>query len=187
MENETWNKKYGGEEYALGIEPVEFLVEHIERLQKGRALDIAMGEGRNAVYLAKAGYEVDGVEFSDEGIKKALAFAKKNNVIINAIKADLEKHEYRIEKEKYDLISCFYYLQRDLFSEIKEGLKKGGMVIYQTFTTDNLKYQPHPRNPDHVLQPNELFRYFIDLRIIFYRECVLNNETAVASIIVQKL
>ena len=187
MKKQSWNEKYSEEEYALGIEPVEFLVEHIGRLTKGKALDIAMGEGRNAVYLTKKGYEVDGVEFSEEGIKKALALAQKNNVTINAIRADLEKHEHRIEKEKYDLISCFYYLQRDLFPEIKEGLKKGGMVICQTFTTDNLKYQPHPKNPDHVLQPNELFRYFLDLRIIFYRECVLNNETAVASIIAQKI
>jgi len=186
MKNNLWNKKYKKKRYLLGTKPVDFLVEHINELTRGKALDIAMGEGRNAVYLAKMGYEVDGVEISEEGIKKALALAAKNKVTINAIKADLEKHEYRIEKGKYDLISCFYYLQRDLFTEIKNGLKHGGVVIYQTFTIDNLKYQNHPRNPDHVLQPNELLRFFLDFRIIFYRECVLNNETAVASIIAQK-
>ena len=187
MKNKSWDERYKEEEYVLGTEPVEFLKQNINRLPKGKALDIAMGEGRNAVYLAEAGWEVDGIEVSEAAIKKALALTAKNNVTINAIKGDLEKHECEIEKGKYDLISCFYYLQRDLFPEIKAGLKAGGMVIYQTFTVDNLKYQDHPRNPDHVLQPNELLRFFLDCRIIFYRECVLNNETAVASIIAQKV
>lgn len=187
MKNKPWDERYREKGYLLGIEPVQFLVEHIHELRKGKALDIAMGEGRNAVYLAKMGWDVDGVEVSEEAVKKAYDLADKKGVKINAIKGDLEKHEHIIEENRYDLISCFYYLQRDLFPEIKRGLRKGGMVIVQTFTIDNLKYQDHPRNPAHVLKHNELLRYFLDFRILFYREAVLNNETAVASIIAERL
>jgi len=174
-------------EYQIGEEPVEFLVDNVSLLPKGRVLDIAMGEGRNALFLAENGFMVDGIERSEEAIKTAFLRAEKRMLHLNIIKADLEKFEFNPDENSYDIIICFYYLQRTLFPFIKKWLKKNGIIVYQTFTIDNLKYQNRPKNPDHVLQHNELLKAFLDFRINFYRECVLNNETAVASLIAEKI
>lgn len=66
-----WEKRYETEAYILGKEPVEFLKEHIGLLPRGKALDLAMGEGRNAVFLAKHGFEVDGCDISEHAVKKS--------------------------------------------------------------------------------------------------------------------
>ena len=180
-----WDTKYGTEAYIFGKEPVAFLREHIDVLPKGKALDVAMGEGRNAVFLAKNGFTVDGCDISETAIKKALELAKEMQVYIHAFTADLET--YRLPENRYDVISCFYYLQRDLFAQMKAALKPGGMIIYETYTTENLERGfDGPKNKDYLLQPNELLNAFKDLRIIYYREMVVDGKKAVASLIARK-
>ena len=180
-----WNKRYDTETYILGKEPVEFLKEHINILPGGKALDIAMGEGRNAVFLAKNGFEVDGCDVSEIAVKKTLGLAKENNVRVNAFVADLEI--YKLPKDAYDVVACFYYLQRSLIPQIKEALKPGGMVIYETYTIENCERGfEGPKNRDYLLKTNELLDLFKDLTIIYYRELVLDDKKAVASLIARK-
>jgi SAM-dependent methyltransferase len=144
-----------------------------------------MGEGRNAVFLAKNGYAVDGCDISEMAVKKAQELAKENNVTIHAFAADLEN--YQLPKDTYDVIACFYYLQRDLIPQIKGALKSGGMVIYETYTIENWERGfEGPKNKDYLLKPNELLDLFKDLKIIYYRELVLNNKKAIASLIAKK-
>ena len=180
-----WDKKYETEAYIFGKEPVEFLGEHIDLLPRGKALDIAMGEGRNAVFLAKNGFTVDGCDISEIAIKKALDLAKENNVKVRAFVADLET--YKLPQNTYDVIVCFYYLQRDLVPQMKEALKPGGMIIYETYTIENGERGfEGPKNKDYLLKPNELLDLFKDFKIIYYRELVLNNKKAIASLIAKK-
>lgn len=180
-----WNKRYDTETYILGKEPVEFLKEHINILPRGKALDIAMGEGRNAVFFAKNGFEVDGCDVSDIAVKKTLKLAKENNVRVNAFVADLEI--YKLPKNAYDVVACFYYLQRSLIPQIKEALKPGGMVIYETYTIENWERGfEGPKNKDYLLKTNELLDLFKDLTIIYYRELVLDDKKAIASLIARK-
>jgi tellurite methyltransferase len=180
-----WNKRYDTETYILGKEPVEFLKEYINILPRGKALDIAMGEGRNAVFLAKNGFEVDGCDVSEIAVKKTLELAKENNVRVNAFVADLEI--YKLPKDTYDVVACFYYLQRSLIPQIKEALKPGGMVIYETYTIENWERGfEGPKNRDYLLKTNELLDLFKDLTIIYYRELVLDDKKAVASLIARK-
>ncbi len=180
-----WDKKYETEAYIFGKEPVEFLKEHIDVLPRGKALDIAMGEGRNAVFLAKNGFAVDGCDISEIAVKKAQDLAKENNVAIHAFVADLET--YKLPKDTYDAIVCFYYLQRDLIPQMKEALKPGGMIMYETYTIENWERGfEGPKNKDYLLKPNELLYLFKDLKIIYYRELVLNNKKAIASLIAKK-
>ena len=87
-------------------EPAQLLVDNMDLLPKGRALDVAMGAGRNAVYLAKAGFEVEGVDRSPEAVNKALELARNSDVHIRAHVADLET-TYHIEECAYDVIICF--------------------------------------------------------------------------------
>lgn len=180
-----WDKKYETDAYILGKEPVEFLREHIDILPKGKVLDIAMGEGRNAVFLAKYGFEVDGCDISERAITKARELARENHVTIHAFVADLET--YQLPKDTYDVIACFYYLQRDLVPQMKAALKPGGVIIYETYTTENRERGfEGPKNMDYLLKPNELLDLFKDLKIIYYRELTLNNKKAIASLIAKK-
>lgn len=168
-----------------GFEPAQFLVENIELLPKGRVLDVAMGSGRNAIYLAKMGFCVEGVDISPEAVNNTLESARKAGVSIRARVADLET-SYSIEKDTYDVIICFNYLQRSLIPQIKDGLRQGGMVVYETFIIDQAEFGK-PKNPDYLLRHNELLDMFRDFRCLRYREGLAKGPKAVASIIAQKV
>ncbi|HEX7474881.1 MAG TPA: methyltransferase domain-containing protein [Dehalococcoidales bacterium] len=174
-----------GDRYIFDHEPAKFLVENAGLLPKGRVLDIAMGEGRNAVYLAKLGFEVEGVDISAEAVEAAHAWALENKVSIGIQTADLEK-DYQIAPAAYGAIICFYYLQRSLIPQIKAGLQKGGVIIYETFIIDQRQFG-HPRNPDFLLDYNELLNYFRDFRCLRYREGIIEPGKAVASLVAQKV
>ena len=171
--------------HERGFEPARFLADNIEFLPKGRVLDVAMGAGQNAVYLAKMGFEVKGVDISPEAVSNALELGRKSGVNLRTQVADLEKN-YHIEKGAYEVIICFNYLQRSLIPQIKDGLRKGGMVVYETFIVDQAQFGK-PKNPDYLLRHNELLNMFRDFRCLCYREGIVENRRAVASIIAQKV
>ena len=168
-----------------GFEPAQFLVQNVELLPKGRVLDVAMGSGRNAIYLAKMGFHVEGVDVSTEAVNTALESARKVGVSIRAQVADLETG-YSIEEDTYDVIICFNYLQRSLVPQIKDGLRKGGMVVYETFIVDQANFGK-PKNPNYLLKHNELLDMFREFRCLRYREGVIKGPRVVASIIAQKV
>ncbi|MDD4923248.1 MAG: class I SAM-dependent methyltransferase [Dehalococcoidales bacterium] len=167
-------------------EPSPFLVDNINLLPRGRALDIAMGSGRNTIYLAEMGYDAEGVDVSEEAVKTALERAKSAGVKIHARVTDIEAVNYNIEKNVYDIIICFNYLHRPLIPRIKDGLKKGGMIIYQTYTVDQAQFGK-PSNPHFLLGHNELLEMFRDFRCLRYYEGITDNKKAVSAIIAQKV
>jgi len=167
-----------------GFEPAQFLVDNVELLPKGRVLDVAMGAGHNAIYLAKMGFEVEGVDISPEAVGSALERARKSGVSLRAQVADLENN-FHIESGAYEVIICFKYLQRSLIPQIKDGLRKGGVVVYETFIVDQVRFGK-PKNPDYLLRHNELLNVFRDFRCLRYREGVVEGRKAVASIIAEK-
>jgi len=166
------------------LEPASFLLENFGLLPRGRVLDVAMGFGRNAVFLAEMGYEVEGVDISPEAVDNALKLAEGAGVTIKAETANLEG-DYHIKRDHYDVIICFNYLQRSLIPQIKEGLRQGGMVVYETFIVDQAQLG-HPRNPDFLLQHNELLNMFHDFRCLRYREGLIEGK-AIAGIVAQKV
>ncbi len=172
-------------EHEENSHPAEFLVDNIMLLPQGKALDIAMGAGRNAIYLAKNGFEVDGVDISEDAAKTALRTASENKVTLQVETVDLEK-DYQIKQAFYNVIICFYYLQRSLIPQIKAGLKTNGMIVYETFIIDQPKFGK-PHNPNFLLKYNELLDMFRDLRCLRYREGIFENRKAIASIIAQKI
>lgn len=147
-------------------------------------LDIATGEGRNAVFLAKKGFVVDGVDISPVGLRKAQQLAREQRAKIRTINADLNK--YRIKPGTYEVILNFYYLQRSLFPEIKAGLKRGGVVVFETHTTEQLKNKDGASwTKDFLLQPGELKTAFAGYKILHYSE-TNDGVNAVASLIAKK-
>ena len=171
--------------YAKTDYPSQFLVDHVTLLPKGRVLDVAMGGGRNSIYLVRMGFDVEGVDISQDAINKALGNAMAQGVQINASVVDLEG-DYKIKKGGYDVIVCFNYLQRNLISSIKAGIRPGGMIVYETYTVDQPRFG-RPTNPHYLLKPNELLDMFRDFRCLRYHEGVFENRKAVAGIIAEKL
>ena len=167
-------------------EPSDFLVQNVELLPKGgRVLDVAMGSGRNAVYLAEAGYDVVGVDVSREAISSALELAEKAGAVIDAQVADLEQG-YRLKADAYDIVVCFNYLHRPLIPQIKAAIKGGGFIVYETFIVDQAQFG-RPSNPDHLLRHNELREMFGDFRCLRYSEGIFPGPKAVAGIVAQKV
>ncbi len=177
-----WDNKYATEKYLFGREAIPFLQDHVDLLPKGPVLDLAMGEGRNGVFLAAKGYQVTGIDISEEGLKKAQALAAEHGVTLKTVVADLDTYE--IPPNTFDVIICTYYLQRDLFPKIAAALKPGGMALIETFTLDHLQYQPR-FNKAYLLLPNELLTMLPGLRVIHYQE-VDTGQAAFASILAQK-
>jgi SAM-dependent methyltransferase len=176
-----WDKYYNMEEFLYGIKPIPFLKDNINLLPKNKALDLAMGEGRNGVYLATQGFDVLGLDISPIGLNKAKQLAKHLNTKIQTRVVDLEN--YQLEKNSYDVIICTYYMQRDLFDQIKDSLRPGGMALIETFNTDYLKYSRFPKK--YLLKHNELLEIFKDFKIIRY-QAYDDGKEAFSSIIAQK-
>ena len=181
-DKERWNEKYSGDTYRFGKDPIPYLVEHLNRLPKGKALDLAMGEGRNGVFLATKGFQVTGLDISEKGLEKAQALAKAQGVMIETKVTDLDRAS--LGTNEYDVVLCTYYLDRGLFPKMKQAVKPGGMVVVETYTMDHLKYRPQFRK-EWLLEKNELVEWFKDFTILDY-QVVDNGESAFASIIGQK-
>ncbi len=187
-EQKQWDKRFRKKGFVLGKEPNVFLKNHIHLFLKGKALDIASGEGRNAVFLAQHGFEVDALDISKEGLKKAIKLSREKGVKINPIHVDLD--QYDIGKEKYDLIINLYFLKRRLIPKIKRGLKRRGKVLFETYTLEHRNLGGSgPKQAKFFLKPNELLRLFKDFQILFYREGIFKEggkKKAIASLIAEK-
>ena len=181
-DQERWDKHYDIEGFLFGNEPIQFLKKNIHLLPKNKALDLAMGEGRNGVYLATQGFDVLGLDISPTGLNKANQLAEHHNVKIKTQVVDLES--YQLKKNFYDVILCTYYMQRDLFKQIKDSLKPGGMVLIETYNTDYLQYARFPKK--YLLEYNELLEIFKEFKIIRY-QAYDDGKEAYSSIIAQKL
>jgi tellurite methyltransferase len=188
-DQKRWDERFGKREFAFGKEANPFLKRHITLLPKGRALDIATGEGRNAVFMALHGFDVDAVDISKMGLRKVQRLAKETGVKIHTFHADLDT--YQIKKGHYDLIANFYYLKRSLIPKIKKGLKKGGKVIFETYILEHRSLGTGgPKQSEYFLRPNELLKLFDGFRIVRYREGIFREggkKKAISSLIAEKL
>ncbi|MBI4715938.1 MAG: class I SAM-dependent methyltransferase [Nitrospirae bacterium] len=166
--------------------PASLLVESLPLLPKGgRALDVAMGKGRNALYLAERGFQVEGVEIDAEAVRVCEEEARRRNVTVNATTADLTR--FQIPKETYDVIVCFYYLQRDLIPQMREGLKPGGVIVYETFLIDQHLKTGKPGRREFCFEQNELLHLFLQgFRVLSYREGFVSEDRASASLVARK-
>lgn len=180
-----WNQRYRQPRYASISEPRAFLVQQERFLpNQGLALDIAMGLGANAGFLLEHGLKVVGVDISEDAAQSA----KKRLPALDVIIADLTK--FYLPTEKFDVILNFYYLQRDLWPEIRRALVPGGLLIAETMTVEMLQVQPEI-DSKYLLNPGELHQAFGDWEVLDEREgwetSRQGHPRATASIAVRKL
>lgn len=163
-----WNKKHRNR--AEMDKPSRIVTRFYEKAKSGRALDIACGTGRNAIFLSQKGFIVDAIDISDVGLEKL----KKRHPNIRPVCADLD--HYEIAANRYDLIINIRYLNRRLFPYIKEGLVSGGVLIFESFMEKPEKekcYYQKPHQPscrDYLFRENELLHGFLSLTVRYYRE-----------------
>lgn len=123
-----------------------------------RALDVAMGGGRHALDLARAGFLTFGVDIRLDAVRDATAAAAHAGLTIFGWCADLT--QCPLPASHFDLVVVTRYLQRDLFPALRASVKPGGLVLYETFTTAQRALGNGPRSPEHLLEPGELRRQF---------------------------
>jgi tellurite methyltransferase len=150
----------------------------------GRALDLACGAGRNAIWLAEHGWDVTAVDGAPAAIEILQSRTIERHLKIEAITADLEKDEYEIEPIHWDLIAMCYYLQKNLFDPAKRGVTPGGLLISIVHITESRE-----ELTPHSLRSGELEEYFVGWEILHRREGMANDPVhrrAVAEIVARK-
>lgn len=141
MNRDDWNRRYAGEELVWTAQANRFLVAEASGLTPGRALDVACGEGRNAVWLAERGWRITGVDFSDVAIEKARGLATARGVEGEWIAADLL--DYRPEPLAFELVLVFYLqlpadLRRPILRAAAGAVAPGGTFLLVAHDSDNL-------------------------------------------------
>lgn len=161
---ERWNKRYRIEGKTAEDAPRDYLIRHLSLMpESGRVLDIAMGKGANAAYMCRMGYEVIGIDISSEAVR----LARKRDKRIAAFVAD--NTAIMLPTHYFSIIMNFYYLQRGLFSQFREWLSPHGCIIIETLTQSMLEIKKDI-NPEYLLKPGELLKYFSSWNVIDYYE-----------------
>lgn len=183
---EMWDERYGSEAFAYGEEPNVFFKEQIVKLEKGKILFPAEGEGRNAVYAAQLGWDVSAFDISSEGRKKALQLAQKHGVTIDYQVGELDNLDYRANQ--FDVIVLIFAhfppkIKEYIHRKIGSLLRHGGTIIFEGFSKNNLAYLAKdervggPRNEEMLFSVDELKNYFPDyeIEILEEKEVSLNE------------
>jgi tellurite methyltransferase len=180
-----WDEKYSRPTFIFGKSPVQFLAENYHFIPyEGTVLDMGMGEGRNAVFLAQKGYKITGVDISSVAVKKSYLLAQEFGVKIKGVVASLK--EYKIAPNSFDAIICFYYVDRSLVEKIKSWLKPGGVLIYEAYTLrEKSKKKRVTLSEYHLLKEQELLKLFPGMRVLKYEEPLHEKEFR-SSIILRK-
>lgn len=153
-------------------EPNEYLQVEVAGMPPGRALDLACGSGREAVYLAAEGWQVVAVDHLPDALARGAALQARyapEAPPIQWIQADLESEEWQPEGT-FDLILCFFFLNRPLLRRIPKWLSKGGRLLVETFTETHRASFGRPSSERWVLRPNELPQWVHPLQVIDYSE-----------------
>jgi SAM-dependent methyltransferase len=151
--------------------PNDFLVTCTKGLKPGRALDIHMGEGRNALYLAAQGWDVTGFDISQEGVARARAEAERRRVRVNAVQKSHQ--EFDFGRSTWDLVVMSYaWIPLDdpaLIARIVDSIKPGGLLVFEHHL--DVSGRPHQKG-DWVPVPKELPSIFNRLQAVKYEETV---------------
>ncbi len=167
MDASAWDERYRGAELVWGAEPNRFLVEEVAGMPAGRALDAACGEGRNALWLAAAGWETTGVDFSEAGVERARSLADRAGLSVTFEVADLTA--WQPPAQAYDLVLVAYLqlpepVRRDVYGRLAGAVAPGGTLLVIGHDRSNLtEGVGGPQRPEVLLDPDEVAADLTDL------------------------
>jgi len=183
---DLWNERYRQSDFVYGDQPNVYFAEKLAGLKPGKAIFPAEGEGRNAVFAATQGFEVDAFDQSEEGKKKAERLADKNSVTIiyNTVSAD----QINYENGSFDLLVMIFAhfpekMRRDLHRQFSSLVRKGGKIILEGFSKDHSVFQKEnpkaggPKDSEMLYDIEDLKTDFsdFDFQEAFISETVLNE------------
>lgn len=167
-----WNDKFKNETYFYGTEPNEFLKNFAHLFKKdSNLLSLGDGEGRNAVFLAKKGFNTTSSDASSMGLEKLKKFALKENVSVTARHEDVVTGDW--ENFEWDgIINIFCHLQKEqrfiVYEKIKKSLKVGGIFLTEMFSVEQLIFKSGgPADINMLLDIQEFKDSFSDFKIIY--------------------
>lgn len=168
---QLWEERYQAPGYLFGKEPSDFVKAFAKQLSPGSLLDVAMGEGRNSVFLAQQGFKVEGLDCSSKAIEKAKALAAEKNISLEAKVQNLDF--FLMPLMKFNSVIMTYYKPAPrFFSELRRGLAAGGTLLIEGYTVEHYRQNSH--NPhldlDQCFKPNELLSHLKELQILYYKE-----------------
>lgn len=184
---EWWTKRYQStSDYLYGKAPSLFLAENIELLRKGETLDVAMGEGRNAVFLSSKGFKATGVDFTPIAVERAQVLGKSSGVDFETKIQDL--NFFLIPLMRYDtIVVCDFHPPLTLMKSLARGLAKGGTLLMESYTVEQLRlsegYKPEPFE---CFKPNEALEHVRDLHLVYYNERKISPKEARVQLIARK-
>lgn len=178
-----WDERYSTEEFIYGKEPNKFFKECLEKLKPGKLFLPGEGEGRNAVFAAKLGWQVEAVDQSIIARSKALNLADENNVKINYSVCEINNYEFKVNY--YDAVAIiFFHLPFDIrtaiHKKIVNSLKDGGIIILEMFNKDQLgRDSGGPQDYNMLYSTDDIERDFSSLRTLLLENKVITlNEGA---------
>ncbi len=182
---QTWDARFSTEDYIFGTAPNAWLAQHRDLLPAGgRVLAVADGEGRNSVWLAQQGMQVDAFDISPVGVAKATKLAQQANVQVNYQVCGADNFDWK--PETYDAVVAIFIqfaapdARARLFAHMKSALKPDGLVLLQGYTPKQLDYKTGgPPNLDHLYTEALLRDAFGDMTILELHayEAVLREGT----------
>jgi SAM-dependent methyltransferase len=169
---QTWDARFSTDNYIFGTEPNVWLAQHRDLLPAGgRVLAVADGEGRNSVWLAQQGMQVDAFDISPIGVSKANKLAQQANVQVNYQVCGADKFDWKAEA--YDAVVAIFIQFADpdararLFAHMKSALKPNGLILLQGYTPKQLDYKTGgPPSLDHLYTEALLRDAFSDMTIV---------------------
>lgn len=176
-----WDETYEKTPFLYGKAPSKFIVDMLPRLQKGKLLDVAMGEGRNAVYLAQKGFSVRGFDISDVAVTHARNLAKETGVEITAERADLDL--YLMGLMEYDSIVMSHFRPTVIryYTSMISALKQGGTLLIDSLGTQDMDeaISKEEAYRNFYFHSNEILKALNGLRILFYQEAMIDGHHVV--------
>lgn len=170
-----WNQRHGPAIWS--DDPADWLLAQRESVQaqpRGRALDVACGGGRNALFLAELGFEVDALDISDVAVERVKRLAEGRRLAITPERVDLTEIS-SFPRPPYQVVIEFFYRQRSLFDVIAEALAPGGLLLFQTFVGPRPEPAGNSFGPRFGLRPGELRDAFASLEILEYEEVKIGD------------
>ncbi|PID57967.1 MAG: SAM-dependent methyltransferase [Ignavibacteriae bacterium] len=187
---EKWNNKFADKNYLFGKEPNPFFKEEIDKINnKGKALFIGEGEGRNSVYAAKLGWNVDAIDFSSKGKEKAERLAKEKNVKMNYLIKDAFTYNY--PKNYYDCIALIYFhveeeKREKFYKKVLGALKSNGTIINLVYDKENLSVgSSGPDNLQMLYTLSDLVETFIDLEFLTFGKNKIKRKNDKHSVVIK--
>ncbi|MEZ4704423.1 MAG: methyltransferase domain-containing protein [Bdellovibrionota bacterium] len=172
-DSQWWDDFYSQTpEGAFGKTPSAFLENNVDALIKGNALDLAMGEGRNAIFLAKQGFDVQGVDFSQVAIDRAQAWASQESAFVACKKHNLEF--FLLDVMSLDnIVVIDHRPPLTLMKNLVRALKPGGILLLEGHTQAQAQKEKGYPQFDECFETNEALNHTRDLELIFYQERML--------------